>query len=133
MSSAWTPFVDHFLVPRVDLLHTLLQVGSVLALPASLNEASKGSPYDVEGIGYDFIPDVLTREPEMIDTWIKTNDSDAFAAVKLLMRHEGVLVGGSSGSALTGALAWLRSESGREIAHAPEKNVVILLPDGCVS
>ncbi|KAH9995416.1 pyridoxal phosphate-dependent enzyme beta subunit [Russula compacta] len=105
-------------------------VGSVLALPASLNEASKGSPYDIEGIGYDFIPDVLTREPEMIDTWIKTNDADAFAAVKSLMRHEGMLVGGSSGSALAGALAWLRSESGRETAHAPGKNVVILLPDG---
>jgi cystathionine beta-synthase len=113
-------------------LHTLPQVGSILARPASLNETGKGSLYVVEGIGYDFIPDVLTQEPGMIDAWVKTNDTDAFAAVQLLMRHEGVLVGGSSGSAFTGALAWLRSESGREIAQTPGKNVVILLPDGCV-
>jgi cystathionine beta-synthase len=69
----------------------------------------------------------------MINEWVKTSDSDAFAAVRLLMRHEGALVGGSSGSALAGALAWLRSEKGREIAQTPGKNVVVLLPDGCVS
>jgi len=105
-------------------------VGSILAQPAALNEAGKGCPYQVEGIGYDFIPDVLTQEPGIIDTWVKTDDRDAFAAVEMLMRHEGALVGGSSGSALTGALAWLRSERGREIAQMPGKNVVIVLPDG---
>jgi cystathionine beta-synthase len=68
----------------------------------------------------------------MINAWVKTNDTETFAAVQLLMRHEGMLVGGSSGSALAGALAWLRSESGREISQTPGKNVVILLPDGCV-
>jgi len=108
----------------------LSQVGSALALPASLNEVGEGTSYAVEGIGYDFVPDVLTRE--VIDTWVKTSDADAFAAVKLLMRHEGMLVGGSSGSALTGGLAWLRSESGREVAQTAGKNVVILLPDGWV-
>ena len=101
-------------------------------MPTSLNESGKGSPYVVEGIGYDFTPDVLTREPGMIDTWIKTNDADAFAAVQLLMRHEAMLVGGSCGSALTGALAWLRSDSGRETSQTPGKNIVIMLPDGCV-
>jgi cystathionine beta-synthase len=121
------------LVTPVDFrLHPLSQVGSLLALPASLNEAGKGCSYVVEGIGYDFAPDVLTREPGMIDTWVKTNDTDTFAAVQLLMRHEAMLVGGSSGSALAGALAWLRSESGREISQTPGKNIVILLPDGCV-
>jgi cystathionine beta-synthase len=69
----------------------------------------------------------------MINTWLKSNDKDSFAAVQLLMRHEGMLVGGSSGSALYGALTWLRSESGREIAQSPGKNVVILLPDGYVT
>jgi cystathionine beta-synthase len=86
----------------------------------------------VEGIGYDFTPDVLTREPGMINEWVKTTDNDAFAAVQSLMRHEGALVGGSSGSALVGALAWLRSERGREIGQTLGKNVVIILPDGCV-
>lgn len=105
-------------------------VGSVIALPASLNEEGKGKPFAVEGLGYDFTPSVITREPGMINTWLKSNDKDSFAAVQLLMRHEGMLVGGSSGSALYGALTWLRSESGREIAQSPGKNVVILLPDG---
>jgi cystathionine beta-synthase len=112
-------------------LHVSPQVGSSLA-PTSLNETGTGHPYVVEGIGYDFWPDVLTREPGMIDEWVKTNDKDAFAAIQLLMRHEGTLVGGSSGSALAGALAWLRSESGREISQARGKNVVIILADGCV-
>ena len=112
---------------------TLTQVGSVIAVPASLNEAGKGVPYAVEGLGYDFTPGVITREPGMINTWLKTNDKDAFAAVQLLMRHEGMLVGGSSGSALAGALEWLRSENGREIAQSPGKNVVVLLPDGYVT
>ena len=115
----------------VPLTH-VLQVGSALALPASLNETGKGCPFVVEGIGHDFTPDVLTREPHMINKWIKSDDKDAFAAVQLLMRHEGALVGGSSGSALAGALEWLRSEKGREIAQTPGKNVVILLPDGYV-
>jgi len=105
-------------------------VGSVIALPASLNEAGKGEPFVVEGLGYDFTPSVITREPGIINTWLKSNDKDAFAAVQLLMRHEGMLVGGSSGSALYGALTWLRSESGREIAQSPGMNVVIMLPDG---
>jgi cystathionine beta-synthase len=69
----------------------------------------------------------------MINTWVKTNDKDSFAAVQSLMRHEGMLVGGSSGSALSGALAWLRSENGRKIAQSPGKNVVVLLPDGYVA
>jgi len=105
-------------------------VGSVIAVPASLNEAGKGVPYAVEGLGYDFTPEVITREPGMINTWLKSNDKDSFAAVQLIMRHEGMLVGGSCGSAVAGALEWLRSESGREIAQTPGKNVVILLPDG---
>ncbi|KAI0305856.1 tryptophan synthase beta subunit-like PLP-dependent enzyme [Multifurca ochricompacta] len=105
-------------------------VGSVLALPPSLNETGKGQSYAIEGIGYDFVPDALSREPGLINAWVKTNDADAFAAVQSLMRYEGMLVGGSSGSSLAGALAWLHSGSGREAAQTPGKNVVILLPDG---
>ncbi len=48
------------------------------------------------------------------------------------MRHEGLLVGGSSGSALSGALRWLHSDKGRAIAQTEGANVVVLLPDGYV-
>ena len=46
------------------------------------------------------------------------------------MRLEGLLVGGSSGSALSGALRWLKTEEGKKIATTKGANVVVLLPDG---
>ena len=82
----------------------------------------------MEGIGYDFIPDVLTREA--VDVWLKSSDEESFEAVKKLMRLEGLLVGGSSGSALSGALRWLNSDEGQNIAQKRGANVVVLLPDG---
>lgn len=46
------------------------------------------------------------------------------------MRSEGLLVGGSSGTALAGALRWLKTPEGQVAADKPGKNVVVLLPDG---
>lgn len=101
----------------------------MLALPESLNTEDEGATYVVEGIGYDFIPDVLARA--QVDVWLKTSDNESFAAVRKLMRSEGLLVGGSSGSALSGALRWLRDdEQGKKIAKTKGANVVVLLPDG---
>lgn len=68
-----------------------------------------------------------------MDHWIKTSDAEAYAAVKLLMKQEGLLVGGSSGSALGGALAWFKTDGGKKIAGTEGANVVVLLPDGWVS
>lgn len=49
------------------------------------------------------------------------------------MRLEGLLVGGSSGSSLSGALRWLQeTDEGRRIARTRGANVVVLLPDGSV-
>lgn len=110
----------------------LLQRGSILALPAELNNEDEGLAYVVEGIGYDFIPDVLSREANDIDVWIKTSDEDSFPAVQMIMRNEGLLVGGSSGSSLSAALQWLKGDEGRHIAETPGKNVVVVLPDGYV-
>ncbi|ODN99482.1 cystathionine beta-synthase [Cryptococcus wingfieldii CBS 7118] len=86
--------------------------------------------YEVEGIGYDFFPEVLDPKPPLIDEWIKTNDKDSFAATKRVIRKEGLFIGGSSGSALSGALRYLHSPSGASIAQDPSANVVILFPDG---
>ncbi|MFJ1268754.1 pyridoxal-phosphate dependent enzyme [Legionella lytica] len=58
--------------------------------------------YHVEGIGYDFFPDVLDNK--LIDQYIKTNDENSFHTARQLMRDEGLLVGGSSGAAMWGAL-----------------------------
>ncbi|KAJ7281507.1 tryptophan synthase beta subunit-like PLP-dependent enzyme [Mycena rebaudengoi] len=104
--------------------------GSILAVPEELNTADDGALYVVEGIGYDFIPDVLTRDTATIDSWIKTGDEESFAAVRVLMRSEGLLVGGSSGSAIRGAEKWFETEAGRKIAQTEGKNVVVILADG---
>ncbi|KIP10053.1 hypothetical protein PHLGIDRAFT_101938 [Phlebiopsis gigantea 11061_1 CR5-6] len=104
--------------------------GSILALPNELNRDGEGELYIVEGIGYDFVPDVLSRDPGTVDYWIKTGDEESFEAVRKLMRLEGLLVGGSSGSALSGALRWLKSDEGKRYGQTKGVNVVVLLPDG---
>ncbi len=59
-------------------------------------------PYLVEGIGYDFFPDVLDNR--LVDSYIKTTDADSFSTARRLIREEGLLVGGSCGAAMWGAL-----------------------------
>ncbi|KAI6844735.1 cystathionine beta-synthase [Hortaea werneckii] len=67
--------------------------GSILALPASLNDEHNGASYKVEGIGYDFIPDVLGQQE--VDKWYKTDDRESFYWARRLIREEGLLVGAS--------------------------------------
>ncbi|EIW69908.1 hypothetical protein TREMEDRAFT_15985, partial [Tremella mesenterica DSM 1558] len=86
--------------------------------------------YAVEGIGYDFFPEVLKPDAPSIDDWVKVNDDEAFAMTKLMIRKEALFVGGSSGSALAGALKYLHSPKGQSIASNPNANVIIILPDG---
>lgn len=92
--------------------------GSILAQPESLNDTSDG--YMVEGIGYDFIPDVLDRK--YVDKWIKTDDAVSFKLARRIIREEGILVGGSSGSALQAAL-----EIGKDLTE--NDTIVVVFPD----
>ncbi|XP_075547825.1 cystathionine beta-synthase isoform X2 [Dermacentor variabilis] len=94
--------------------------GSELAVDAEPNDASV-TMYEVEGIGYDFVPTVLDRS--LIDKWYKCNDKDSFLMARKLIRHEGLLCGGSSGSAMSVAVVAAKS------LKAGQKCVVIL-PDG---
>lgn len=94
--------------------------GSILARPLELNKDGIGF-YEVEGIGYDFIPTVLDHS--VIDMWIKTEDQESLKAARLLIRKEGLLCGGSSGSALAAAL-----QISKDLPDS--KHVVVLLPDG---
>ena len=98
-------------------------VGSILAADASLNTSDAG--YKVEGIGYDFVPDVLDRG--LVDTWIKTTDQDSFLLARRLIAEEGLLCGGSSGAALAAlvsALTTIHPELNRA-----DRTVVVVLPD----
>ncbi len=88
--------------------------GSILAGPGPIGT------YKVEGIGYDFVPDVLDRS--LVDRWIKTNDRDSFRVARQLVRQEGLLVGGSSGSAV-----WAAMQVAKEMKK--DQRVVTLLPD----
>ncbi|KAI2615545.1 cystathionine beta-synthase [Hypoxylon sp. NC1633] len=96
--------------------------GSILALPEVLNEAHRDEPYKVEGIGYDFIPDVLDRE--RVDKWYKTDDKESFKLARRLIAEEGLLVGGSSGSALSAALQAIK-----DLSLGKNDVVVVILPD----
>src|ERR1700687_316544 len=59
-------------------------------------------PYKVEGIGEDFYPG--TFDPALVDRWMRVSDRDSFLTARRLTREEGILVGGSSGTALFAAL-----------------------------
>merc|ERR1712050_638974 len=85
--------------------------GSILAKPDSLNDGSartgqkRLTAYQVEGIGYDFEPTVLDRE--VADYWVKTDDDEAFASMRAIVRHEGLLIG-SCGSTMAGAYRFIK-------------------------
>ncbi|CAK7235486.1 cystathionine beta-synthase [Sporothrix curviconia] len=97
-------------------------VGSILAEPASLNEEGSNTPYKVEGIGYDFIPDVLDRQ--LVDKWYKTEDRESFQLARRLIAEEGILVGGSSGSAMAAML-----RAAKDLDLGPDDVIVVVLPD----
>ncbi len=64
------------------------------------------APWKVEGIGEDFVPKTLNSQ--MVDEWIRVSDAESFHAARSLARREGILVGGSSGTAVAAALRYAR-------------------------
>jgi cystathionine beta-synthase len=100
-------------------------VGSILAVPEALNHEHRLESYQVEGIGYDFIPDVLDRSTSLIDHWIKTNDHESLVMMRRLIRDEGLLCGGSSGAAVCAALRAAQHYQLNQKHH----RIVIILPD----
>ena len=76
----------------------------------------------MEGIGYDFIPRVLDRT--LTDHWIKAPDKESYLWARRLLREEGLMCGGSSGSAFWGAVEYIKE---KKIGKG--KRCVVLLPD----
>jgi cystathionine beta-synthase len=77
-------------------------------------------PYLVEGIGEDFWP--ATFDPSVVDRFVKVSDRDSFRTARAVTRQEGILIGGSAGSAVFAAL-----QVARELDET--KTIVVLLPD----
>uniref|UniRef100_A0A7S1ZAK1 Cystathionine beta-synthase n=1 Tax=Ditylum brightwellii TaxID=49249 RepID=A0A7S1ZAK1_9STRA len=94
--------------------------GSILAQPEDLNEKNRLHSYEVEGIGYDFIPNVLDRS--LVDKWYKSNDKDSLVMMRKLIRDEGLLCGGSCGAAVSCAI--IAAQSLPQNARC-----VVILPD----
>jgi len=94
--------------------------GSIIAKPDSLNNGIYS--YKVEGIGYDFIPDVLNYQ--YIDEWMKSEDKESFIMSRRLIREEGLLCGGSAGSTVYCALKYAKEHN-----LTKDQRIVILLAD----
>ena len=78
-------------------------------------------PYLVEGIGYDFFPEVLDNT--LVDEYVKTHDEESFLMARRLIKEEGLLCGGSSGTALIAAL-----KSAKTLLA--DQKCLVILPDG---
>ena len=95
----------------------------VAAEPATSPVLSQGKsgPHKIQGIGAGFIPKALNTD--VYDEVFPVENEDAFTTGKLIAKHEGILVGISSGAALYAAI---------QLAKRPEnkgKTIVALLPD----
>ncbi|HKR51831.1 MAG TPA: cystathionine beta-synthase [Pseudonocardiaceae bacterium] len=87
----------------------------------SVYSGGTGRPYLVEGVGEDFWP--RTYDREICDEIVPVTDTDSFTMTRRLAREEGLLLGGSCGMAVVGAL-WVADRAD------PGSVIVVLLPDG---
>ena len=98
-----------------------IQIVALEPASSAVLSGEPAGPHKIQGIGAGFVPDVLNTQ--VYDEIYRADNEEAFEAAKLLAKHEGILVGISSGAALKGAI---------ELAKRPEnkgKTIVAILPD----
>ncbi|HLB55823.1 MAG TPA: cysteine synthase [Coxiellaceae bacterium] len=105
---------------KLKELNSTIKIIGVDPYGSVLGGGTEIKPYLVEGIGYDFIPDVLDNS--LVDQYIKISDKDAFHTARKLIREEGLLCGGSSGAAV-----WAALHAANALKHG--QKCVVILPD----
>lgn len=98
-----------------------IQIVAVEPDASPLLSGGKAGGHGIQGIGANFIPEILDQN--VYDKVVRAKEQDAYQAARLLAETEGILVGISSGAAL-----WAASEEARKPKCAG-KNIVVLLPD----
>ena len=86
----------------------------------SVFSGTQARPYLVEGVGEDFWPG--TFDPSIVDRWVTVSDRNSFVTARRAAREEGLLVGGSCGTAL-----WAALEVARDLGRGDV--LVVILPD----
>ncbi len=108
------------LAKRLKEHNPSIQIVGVDPIGSILGGGDEIKPYLVEGIGYDFFPQVLDNT--LVNRYIKTEDKTSFQMARRLIQEEGLLVGGSSGAAM-----WAALESAKNLL--PGQNCLVILPD----
>ena len=101
---------------------TSLQVIAVEPASSPLLSTGQAGSHKIQGIGANFVPEIL--DTSVYDEIIRVSNEDAFASGRLIGKHEGILIGISSGAALHAAI---------EVATRPAnkgKTIVVIFPDG---
>lgn len=105
---------------RLKEYNPAIQIIGVDPVGSILGGGDEVTPYDVEGIGYDFFPDVLDNN--LVDRYIKIKDKESFLMARRLIAEEGLLIGGSCGAAVHAAL-----QVARELSAG--QKCLVILPD----
>lgn len=105
----------------LKLKNSNIQIVAVEPSDSPLLSQNKSGPHKIQGIGANFVPDLLNTD--IIDEIITVSSDEAYESARLIAKKEGILVGISSGAALFAAT---------KLAKLPEnenKNIVVILPD----
>lgn len=100
--------------PKGSIVYDYFKTGKMQTLPKT---------YKIEGIGEDFIP--KNYDLSLVDDMIQVEDKESFLMTRDLLTREGIYSGISSGSAVCGAMRWVKSQGDAYKG----KNVLIIIPD----